>query len=231
MTKEVPVPSPPQLIIGLRSIRVSPSPPPPSTALPFFLPSENAGNAAGSKEKEPNDRFRQFWMTLVADGFKDDLKEIRKFTPKNHDLLVGFCVDVVEDHALLHFYSDLLFHHLFHRIDTFSIYGLPALTTFGKSWVISEKRSWKIQKLMGATEPNARTASSGNLRNTIQEMVQGLRGLHIVLSIRLAFGWIGASSISRSAHFFPSYTSRLWRLILLEPMPAIQSKGKDCRSS
>ncbi|KAF8815803.1 hypothetical protein BYT27DRAFT_7033408, partial [Phlegmacium glaucopus] len=33
------------------------------------------------KEKELKDRFRQFWMTSVADGFKDDLEEIRKKEP------------------------------------------------------------------------------------------------------------------------------------------------------
>ena len=56
----------------------SPSPPPPSAALPSFLPSENAADNAGSKEKDLKDRFRQFWMTSVADGFNDDLEEIRK---------------------------------------------------------------------------------------------------------------------------------------------------------
>ena len=54
------------------------SPSPPSAALPSFLPSENAEDDAGSKEKELLNRFRQFWMTAVADGFKEDLEEIRK---------------------------------------------------------------------------------------------------------------------------------------------------------
>lgn len=54
------------------------SPSPPSAALPSFLPSENAGNDTGSKEKDLKDRFRQFWMTSVADGFQDDLEEIHK---------------------------------------------------------------------------------------------------------------------------------------------------------
>ena len=56
----------------------SPSPSPPSVALPSFLPSENAEDDSGFKEKELQNRFRQFWMTAVADGFKVDLEEIRK---------------------------------------------------------------------------------------------------------------------------------------------------------
>ena len=56
----------------------SPSPSPPSAALPSFLPSENAEDDVGSKEKELQKRFRQFWMSSVADGFKEDLEEIRK---------------------------------------------------------------------------------------------------------------------------------------------------------
>jgi ribosome assembly protein 3 len=56
----------------------SPSPSPPSAALPCFLPSENAEDDVGSKEKELQNRFRQFWMSSVADGFKEDLESIRK---------------------------------------------------------------------------------------------------------------------------------------------------------
>jgi ribosome assembly protein 3 len=60
----------------------SPSPSPPSVALPSFLPVPSENHAeeddAGSKEKELQKRFRQFWMTSVADGFKEDLEEIRK---------------------------------------------------------------------------------------------------------------------------------------------------------
>lgn len=68
----------PQNITPKTARQFSPSPSPPSAALPSFLPSGDAGDDAGSKEKELKDRFRQFWMTSVADGFKDDLEEIRK---------------------------------------------------------------------------------------------------------------------------------------------------------
>lgn len=70
----------PQNVTPNTSRKFSPSPPPPSAALPSFLPPENAGDNddAVSKEKELKDRFRQFWMTAVADGFRDDLEEIRK---------------------------------------------------------------------------------------------------------------------------------------------------------
>ena len=54
------------------------SPAPSSATLPSFLPSENVEDDVGSKEKELQNRFRQFWMSSVADGFKEDLEEIRK---------------------------------------------------------------------------------------------------------------------------------------------------------
>lgn len=68
----------PQNVTPKTPRQLSPSPSPPSAALPSFLPPENAGDDAESKEKELKDRFRQFWMASVADGFKDDLEEIRK---------------------------------------------------------------------------------------------------------------------------------------------------------
>jgi len=70
----------PQNVTSKTPRQFSPSPSPPSAALPSFLPSEKEGDDddTGSKEKELKDRFRQFWMTSVADGFKDDLEEIRK---------------------------------------------------------------------------------------------------------------------------------------------------------
>ena len=71
----------------------SSSPSPPSAALPSFLPSENAGDDAGSKEKELKDRFRQFWMTSVADGFKDDLEEIRKVS-RYFRVYIEKCTDI-----------------------------------------------------------------------------------------------------------------------------------------
>jgi ribosome assembly protein 3 len=30
------------------------------------------------QEQQLKDKFRQFWMSAIADGFKDDLEEIRK---------------------------------------------------------------------------------------------------------------------------------------------------------
>ncbi|KAF8164739.1 hypothetical protein B0H34DRAFT_641986, partial [Crassisporium funariophilum] len=60
----------------VRALSRSPSPPP--TAIPSFLPSEAAGNDSASQEQQLKDRFRQFWMSSMADGFKDDLEEIRK---------------------------------------------------------------------------------------------------------------------------------------------------------
>jgi ribosome assembly protein 3 len=48
--------------------------------LPSFLPS-NQGGAKSEEEQKLKDRFRQFWMASVADGFKDDLEEIRKVRP------------------------------------------------------------------------------------------------------------------------------------------------------
>ncbi|KAG7098283.1 hypothetical protein E1B28_000246 [Marasmius oreades] len=59
----------------------STSPPPPSTAIPSFLapkhPDESAG-ATAQREQEMKEKFRKFWMSAVADGFRDDLEEIRK---------------------------------------------------------------------------------------------------------------------------------------------------------
>ena len=36
------------------------------------------------KEQELKDRFRQFWMASVAEGFRDDLEEIRKVFLEQH---------------------------------------------------------------------------------------------------------------------------------------------------
>ncbi|KAF8895842.1 hypothetical protein CPB84DRAFT_1781952, partial [Gymnopilus junonius] len=58
--------------------RFSPSPSPPPTDLPSFLPSRKAGETSARQEQELKDRFRKFWMASVAEGFKDDLEEIRK---------------------------------------------------------------------------------------------------------------------------------------------------------
>lgn len=77
-TAEIPRGRQPKNVTPKTPRQFSPSPSPPSAALPSFLPSENAEDDAGSKKKELQNRFRQFWMTSVADGFKEDLEEIRK---------------------------------------------------------------------------------------------------------------------------------------------------------
>ncbi len=57
----------------------SPSPPspPPANAPPPFLPSEGSSSRAQDEQALRN-RFRQFWMASVADGFADDLDQIRQ---------------------------------------------------------------------------------------------------------------------------------------------------------
>ncbi|KAK7436615.1 hypothetical protein VKT23_002707 [Stygiomarasmius scandens] len=62
-----------------RSIRAAiprePSPPPPSIAIPSFIPENRVDS---THEQEMKEKFKKFWMSTVADGFKDDLEEIRK---------------------------------------------------------------------------------------------------------------------------------------------------------
>ncbi|KAF8511067.1 hypothetical protein BU17DRAFT_54899 [Hysterangium stoloniferum] len=53
------------------------SPTPPSTAIPSLLPHSTA-NVPSENEKALKEKFRTFWMSSVADAFKDDLEEIRK---------------------------------------------------------------------------------------------------------------------------------------------------------
>ena len=62
----------------LRRSSFSPSPPPAEIAT--FLPSTSAVVAAKNvvQEQAAKDRFRQLWMASVADGFKEDLEDIRK---------------------------------------------------------------------------------------------------------------------------------------------------------
>ncbi|EIW81910.1 hypothetical protein CONPUDRAFT_89449 [Coniophora puteana RWD-64-598 SS2] len=55
----------------------SPSPPPTKRDIPPFLPPTSAPGAA-EKEQALRDNFRRFWMASIAEGFKDDLEEIRK---------------------------------------------------------------------------------------------------------------------------------------------------------
>jgi ribosome assembly protein 3 len=60
--------------------RPSLSPSPPPTELPSFLPPKGANSTENTqiKEQEMKLKFRQFWMSSVAEGFRDDLEEIRK---------------------------------------------------------------------------------------------------------------------------------------------------------
>ncbi|KAJ7476849.1 hypothetical protein B0H11DRAFT_1727134 [Mycena galericulata] len=60
--------------------RNSPSPPPPSAELPTFLPPRDAPTHEDA-EQAMKARFKKFWMASVADGFKDDLEEIRVKEP------------------------------------------------------------------------------------------------------------------------------------------------------
>ncbi|KAK1231624.1 hypothetical protein PQX77_005247 [Marasmius sp. AFHP31] len=61
----------------------SASPPPPSTTIPSFLAPQD-GQTSEQREQEMRDKFRKFWMGAVADGFKDDLEEIRKARALHH---------------------------------------------------------------------------------------------------------------------------------------------------
>ncbi|KAJ7815965.1 hypothetical protein B0H14DRAFT_2845865 [Mycena olivaceomarginata] len=63
-------------------------PPPPSGALPTFIPplQEDA-------EQLMKARFKKFWMASVADGFKDDLEEIRVKEPNLGSSRLGLLID------------------------------------------------------------------------------------------------------------------------------------------
>lgn len=58
--------------------RRSPSPDIPAAEIPSFIPLNSSGEMDTQKEQALKDKFRNFWMASVADGFKDDLEEIRK---------------------------------------------------------------------------------------------------------------------------------------------------------
>ena len=60
---------------NVRATRASPSPSPPPATLPSFLPSTDED---ATKSQEMRDKLRKFWMASVAEGFKDDLEQIRK---------------------------------------------------------------------------------------------------------------------------------------------------------
>lgn len=55
----------------------SPSPSLPSAEIPSFLP-PNPSADYEAREKAMKDKFRKFWMSSLAEGFKEDLEEIRK---------------------------------------------------------------------------------------------------------------------------------------------------------
>ncbi|KAF5364354.1 hypothetical protein D9756_001115 [Leucocoprinus leucothites] len=58
-------------------LRRSPSPSPPPAEIPSFLPPRGDASAE-EKEMELKEKFRKFWMSSVADGFQNDLEELRK---------------------------------------------------------------------------------------------------------------------------------------------------------
>jgi len=59
--------------------RRSPSLSPPPASIPSFLPSKTSATETDEQNEQLlKDRFRKFWMASVADGFKDDLEQIRK---------------------------------------------------------------------------------------------------------------------------------------------------------
>ena len=77
--KESEVPKPKATSSTLRRSSPSRSPPPSTGA------AVSAKNVV--QEQAVKDRFRQLWMASVADGFKEDLEDMRKasflFSPKN----------------------------------------------------------------------------------------------------------------------------------------------------
>ncbi|OJA12946.1 hypothetical protein AZE42_07481 [Rhizopogon vesiculosus] len=59
------------------SRRNSPSPPLPSAEIPSFLPSNPPADDM-AHDQAMKDKFRKFWMSSIAEGFREDLEEIRK---------------------------------------------------------------------------------------------------------------------------------------------------------
>lgn len=55
----------------------SPSPSLPSAEIPSFLPPNTSADYE-AREQAMKHKFRQFWMSSLAEGFKEDLEEIRK---------------------------------------------------------------------------------------------------------------------------------------------------------
>ena len=65
--------SPDQGVSAEKEERDSPSPPPPAAvSIPPF------GSAPSEDEQALKEKFRKFWMESIAEGFKDDLEELRK---------------------------------------------------------------------------------------------------------------------------------------------------------
>ncbi|KDQ65162.1 hypothetical protein JAAARDRAFT_53058 [Jaapia argillacea MUCL 33604] len=60
--------------------RRSPSASPPPATIPSFIPDKEdiLTGPTSPNEQVLKERFRKFWMASVADGFRDDLEEIRK---------------------------------------------------------------------------------------------------------------------------------------------------------
>nr|GAT53094.1 predicted protein [Mycena chlorophos] len=89
-TKPAPTKSAPRAARPPR--RDSPSPEPHSPTLPSFLPPPDAPNFVDA-EKEMKERFRKFWMASVADGFKDDLEQIRVKEPNLGQSRLALLID------------------------------------------------------------------------------------------------------------------------------------------
>ncbi|KAM6492312.1 hypothetical protein JOM56_012036 [Amanita muscaria] len=67
---------PPELHSKTRHIRASLSPSPPPATLPSFISPGDDGD--GQRNKEMQEKFRNFWMASVTDGFREDLEVIQK---------------------------------------------------------------------------------------------------------------------------------------------------------
>ncbi|TFK53384.1 hypothetical protein OE88DRAFT_1244701 [Heliocybe sulcata] len=61
-----------------RSRRRSPSASPPAATIPPFPPTSGVSGQESVDEQALKEKFRKFWMSSIADGFKDDLDVTRK---------------------------------------------------------------------------------------------------------------------------------------------------------
>ncbi|OSD01963.1 hypothetical protein PYCCODRAFT_1452500 [Trametes coccinea BRFM310] len=73
--------------------RRTPSPTPPPSSVPSFLPGRGASEQERQNEQVLKERFRKFWMASVADAFKDDLEEIRKHEPNLTTARLAMLID------------------------------------------------------------------------------------------------------------------------------------------